>query len=249
MREILSNCRNAVCEVKTMENEFLAMGVVDDIIFGQNTVVDIKSTDTIPFFELPLGLPVKIAIKRSKDFIIVGGFSYGTNGRIWRINKVTEYKNIERRSFFRVKTKAFAKIMKQGQEDVPSLIQPINSLSYVATLMDVSLSGIRFSSLGRLNPGEKIEINNLMLAKGLSPINFTCLVIDVRQASVRVSDNFENSDIGEHTINLESLKTEREGYIYRCKIDDIDPISVDILAKSILALEKENLKKRQQRIQ
>lgn len=218
MKAMLRNAEGCVCEIKTMESEFLLAGHIANIVIGSNTSFDVEPHDGEILFDVSIGMPVKIAIKKKNDIMVFGGFVYATNEFFWRINHVTEYQNIERRNFFRVKTNGTAEVNK-----IDAAGNLIEDETYVGNVVDISLSGIRFTCPATFRLGEEICLNKLNIGSG-AVINFRTGIID--------------SISGE----------EGEDTTYRCHISEIDKTSSDNLSKAILKIQVENNRKRKMRL-
>ena len=213
MAKVSNEYDNAFCEVKTIDNELLLLGRVFNIVYEPTLTFDIRSSDGEKLLNMPFGSPVKLALRKNSDFSVMGGLIYATNEKFWRISDITTYQNVERRQFFRVKSHAKSQITKVGNDDG----------SRSASLVDISLSGVKFTSDAVFSIDDKIGIFELSLTQNCPALSFTCSIVE----QILVSPAL---------------------YSYRCKIEDISNSSSDLLCKAIFELQRDDIKKRRRRV-
>ncbi len=216
MDNTITSYIGAICEVKTTNNELLLFGTVKNVLVKDQVALEVVSKDGDPLQFIEYGLRVKVVLRKGGNFLVLGGTIYVSNKEFIRITNIEIFQNFERRKFFRVKTSANVNI--QQADNVSIFESNGSSQMFNVNLLDISLSGLRFSSDLLLDIDEKLDIIDLHLTPDSPSFTFSSNVID----RFRVNDEF----------------------IYRCKITEISESDTDILCKSIFKLERENMKKR-----
>ena len=134
-----------MCEIKTMDNEFLAIGRISDFLPEDNSI-EIVSCDGSDLPSMRYATKIKINIFGSKSgFLGLEGYVYIANSSFWRLYDVSSLGENERRSYFRIKTNSHAEV-----EEIIEREQPENdgqeatdeqTVKYPCTVMSVSISG------------------------------------------------------------------------------------------------------------
>mgnify|MGYP000892613451 CR=1 FL=1 len=98
----------SVCEIKTLANELVATGTIQEI-----TPEYIEVSDKTGFMSItPYGIPVKMNVFNSKNgFRVLAGKVYTSNPKFLRIVDVITLLDCERRHFFRVEVNMIAQIL------------------------------------------------------------------------------------------------------------------------------------------
>lgn len=214
--------KDAICEVNTMENEFLFVGNITGVSEEKSLTFDIASKKNEPLMILAYGAPVKLKVRADGESSFMGGYVYWSNEDLCRITNITTHQDFERRSFFRVKTDATCNVKKLDMEEDDE--QEI----FTANLIDISLSGVKFRSNAYFRSNaffqkyEDIELFDLSIIESSPALSFMCKIVDMQS----LGDN---------------------EFIYRCELADVDTKTSNQLNKCIFALEREAIRKRKNR--
>ncbi len=152
---ILKGYENAVCEIKTMENELIFQGRI--IKTGQDGAKDfievrLRHDDKMPLY--PYGTRVKIDCIGRRGVRSLGGVVYIANEDFWRLTDLDELSAVERRGFFRMNARGYA--------DVTRGDAPFGTAPVTANLVNISISGVLFRAPIFLSPGDVININRMV---------------------------------------------------------------------------------------
>ena len=202
---------DAECEVKTLANEVLFYGVCSSILEMPMLTVQVKLLDKAVETTQSEGLPIKMVFKKGRGKFIVGGNISTTTQSIWDITNIVLLDDIEQRACFRVKTRASGELF--GVDEIGVSRKYINE----AQLMDISMSGVKFTCEAEFEGGEKVEFSNFELSPNYPPFSFMC------------------------TIRPPSEK-EVDSEIHRCTIDEQDKVNSELLCKAIFELQREHVK-------
>lgn len=218
MQQSLESFTGGACEVRSMENELLLRGRLDEVINEGATksliLVGLKGED-LPV--LRFGTRLKVAMRsKGGEVLIVGGAIYIANEQFWRLNNIVEYNNGERRAFFRVGTKSTAIVHPMGTQteelDNAEVEAP-------ARLVNVSLSGVLFATEAKYYESQRVYLSNFMLGSDPKPFEAKCIVRKIG---------------GESAF----------GFLYGCSFEDMSARESDRLCKAIFELERESLSRR-----
>lgn len=217
MKDILKNYIGSSCEVKTLENDLLFLGKVRGVSDNLSLSIDIVSSDGSPLMGSKYGVPVKISIfKNTSNMMIIGGKVYMANSDFWRISNVSQYQNYERRGFFRVQANSDGFVSVEAEEG-----QEIDeSMLCRAKAINVSLSGVLFTSPQKFSKYDILLLSSVRLADEKTPFTFRCQLVD---------------DITE---------TPKGEYAHRCKFLEMGQRESDRLCKAIFYMQRETIKKR-----
>lgn len=200
-----------------MDNDLLFLGRVRGVRDNLSLTMDIVSADGSPLLSWRYGVPVKLSLYRSQgDMLVVGGKVYAANAECWRISGISAYQNAERRGFFRVQAYVDCSVQEDG-EHVEVVVPEVEK--FPARIINISLSGVLFSSKHRFIKGEVVVLDGLRLAQDQKPFCIRCVVLDSDAQSAA-------------------------GYMHRCKFLALDGKESDRLCKAIFYLQREAIKKR-----
>ncbi len=155
MNHILKGYENAVCEIKTMENELIFHGrIVKTGQEGNKDFIEVRlrRDDTMPLY--PYGTRVKIDCIGRRGIRSLGGVLYIANEGFWRLTDLDELSAIERRGFFRINAHGYA--------DVTRGDAPFGTAPVTASLVNVSISGLLFRAPIYLSRGDIINISRIV---------------------------------------------------------------------------------------
>ena len=127
----------SVCEVKTLENDFLMTGVITQITDDYLQLGSYRD-DRLPLVQFDK--PVKILIHNLKaGFRVVAGTAYLSTDKMLRVVGVESLQDFERRGFFRVPARLAGKVMLKN----PNTTEFSDDLD--VSIENISLSGFLFS--------------------------------------------------------------------------------------------------------
>ncbi|GHU52105.1 hypothetical protein FACS1894132_01020 [Clostridia bacterium] len=122
----------SVCEIKTMENELMSTGKIEEITAEYIKIV--KKTDVLK--TLRTGARIKVNVfNTKKGFRVILGTVFTSTTEFMKIVDIVELADHDRRQFFRVNLELTAFVYEKGDLDSASKI-PVN-------IRDMSLSGLR----------------------------------------------------------------------------------------------------------
>lgn len=136
------------CEIKNMQNDLMAVGVLDKIKDDSITVGG--KNDVMPL--LPYKLKVKIVVFHSKlGSVILAGNVYLSNKQFLRIDQAERLSDFEKRNYFRVNVSMHTSInyRMEGEEELKSLAVDVK---------DISLNGISFHCSEKFDLGQRLEV-------------------------------------------------------------------------------------------
>lgn len=220
MIEELQQTIGAPCEVRTMDNDLLAVGKIKSV---GDSVLDVVSQDGDRMPAIFYNTPIKLNIFSGKaGKLALGGNVYITNEDFWRISNIMVFERFEKRGFFRVRTDAFAHIL-TDPDSLPEPGKPDMRLSFDVQLFDVSLGGAGFWCPRSIAQEKELIVSNLRLQTKEEPFTF--------RASVRRC----GSECG-------------KGYPIGVNIEEMDQRELDRMCRLIFVLQREEIRKRRNRI-
>ncbi len=157
----------SVCEIKSMDNELIAIGRIKEV-----TEKFLKISNNKKELQLvDYGTPIKINIFNSKvGFRVLIGSVYISTRKEMSVDSIYNLVERERRNFFRVDMDIPAKIIFKND----SSNEPIET---EVTIMDMSLSGIRFKTEHEFEVNKVFSIELVLNKKGTS--NFSCQILRI----------------------------------------------------------------------
>ncbi len=187
MGNLLEGFENAVCEIKTMDNELIFQGrLLKSGREGNSDYIEVgvRRNDTMPI--LPYGTRLKIdCMNNRRGMRALGGILYIANEDFWRITELNELAAYERRGFFRINARGTANI-------IPPLAKETRIVS--ARVVNISLSGALLEIPMELKLGERIHISHLRFDGFNDIFSFDAVVKRVveRSAAHVYGCSFEN---------------------------------------------------------
>ncbi len=195
----------ASCEVKTIGNQLLLIGVVKKIERNDQVTIDIVSKDGEPLQFIEYGLHVKLVLRKNNKFLVLGGEMYASTKTFWRIINIKIFQDSERRKFFRVSSSAYARAADATDENLQN--------THDIKLIDISLSGMKFFCEYPFKANEKVNIFNLYLTPDLPPFEFCCALVAMVETDSGYECRGNFVDLSEFTVDLlckAIFKIERE---------------------------------------
>lgn len=160
----------AHCEVKTMNNQLLAVGILLEIGNDELTVgVKRNSKETMPL--IPYNTRVKLVIHyRGKEPKVYCGIIFISNEFFSRITQVEKLADYEKRNFFRVNVSMHTSASFRSPQT--------GAMEAVAIdVIDISLGGLAFCTKQVFRVGQRLEI--LLSLLGAKKYYFECVVVRV----------------------------------------------------------------------
>lgn len=156
----------SVCEVKSMDNELIAIGKIKEV---NSKYIKINS-EKKELLIVDYGTPIKINVFNTKiGFRVLVGSIYTSTRKEMTVDGVYNLVERERRNFFRVDMEMPAKVIykKTPMDTYPTEID--------VTIMDMSLSGLRFKTNNEFELGMTVSVEINLNRKGTS--NFQCQIL------------------------------------------------------------------------
>lgn len=172
MDERLRNYVNAVCEVKTMDNELLLHGRIRAVIDPGDSDEGEPELEIIALHggELPAaeyGTLVKIhAFSQENGLLPLGGRVYIAASTLWKISGVTKYGDAERREYFRVRVRGSAKVGLHGSAGE----------MHAARVLSVSLSGVLLETSAFFRMNDTLYLEDARMSEDTPPFSACCIV-------------------------------------------------------------------------
>lgn len=156
----------SVCEIKTMDNELIAIGRIKEVSSEYIKICNSKKELQV----VDYSTPIKVNIFNSKiGFRVLVGSIYTSTRKEMCVDSIYNLVDKERRNFFRVDMELPAKaVFKKISEDKYSTEIDI-------TIMDMSLSGLKFKTDYDFGINKTISVE-LNLNKKINS-NFQCQII------------------------------------------------------------------------
>lgn len=154
----------SLCELKTLTNDFLAVGRVIKID-REALELEGRRDDRMPL--LQFRLPVKLFVHHSRlDTRIMIGTIYLSTENFVRVEEVKPLSNFERRGAFRVNTELDARMSfvdakrRSTEENVPANFgAKMDDAEFPAQVLDLSLTGVRVRCLLPLKLDSKYHLS------------------------------------------------------------------------------------------
>ncbi len=168
----ISLYKDAMCEAKTMDNDFLFYGKIIAVNEQPSLTFDLVSKSNEPLMILAYGARIKLAVRINKQSVFFGGRVYLSDDNLCRVTDIIVYQDFERRSFFRVKANANCHVKKETEEEDAQV-------ELTADLIELSLGGIKFRSNAQFDVFEIIELYQLKLSETIPAFTLTCRILEV----------------------------------------------------------------------
>ncbi|MEM1485286.1 PilZ domain-containing protein [Oscillospiraceae bacterium PP1C4] len=168
--------KDSICEIKTMENELIATGIIREITPDYIEIVDKFNNLSLVRYATQL----KITIFNSKvGFRVIVGRVYTSTTEFLRIVDIINLLDYERRSFFRVETKLTGHMTvtekAENQQELAGKTDTIN-----ITIKNLSLGGALIASEYPLETGDKAAIGFKLKRKEML---FQCVVRRIKEGN------------------------------------------------------------------
>lgn len=168
----INNIIGCMCELKTMDNEFLGIGRISAYLLEDDSL-EIVSCDGSDMPSMQYATKVKINVFGSKSgFLGLEGFVYIAHNSFWRLYNVASLGENERRNYFRIKTSSLAEVEEikdteqsgsDGQEEADEKVK------YPCVVISVSISGALIAiedERCNYHLGSMLQINNFNVGEG-----------------------------------------------------------------------------------
>lgn len=221
----LNNVLGCMCEIKTMDNEFVALGKIGSVLPGENSI-EIFPCDDGVMPNAQYAMKVKINVFSGSGFVGLDGFVYIAHSKFWRLYDVSILGENERRSYFRIST--FSKA------EVEEILEPPQGEA--AEQADEEVQPAKFSCVV-----SNISISGLLLSVDEEDCHFevgTNLL--VRSLSLGESGPF-------FTLKCNVKRTdyhEKRGKLFGCEFYDMNNKEVERLCQAIFAQQRVEIRKK-----
>lgn len=159
----------SLCEIKTMTNDFLAVGRVIKI---DNEALEFSGSSGERMPLMQYRMPVKLYVHHQKEATrILVGVVYLSTENFTRVEEVKPLQDFERRGAFRVNTNVTARLTAMMSDEEQAAFdealmdatadeadEMLAKMDFEAKVMDVSLTGVRLQSSLPLVPGSRYHI-------------------------------------------------------------------------------------------
>jgi hypothetical protein len=233
LKEVLSGVNGCLCEIKTMDNEFLALGRVGSYQSEEKTL-EVVACDDVLMPSAPYATKVKVSVfTKKRGFLLMEGFTYITHKSFWRLYDVSSLGENERRSYFRLKTFSPAEVEAIPSPPAPSApagsaeatqaatpAEPVKTFPCVVTSISVS--------------GLLLAVDDPDCRYGLGS------VLRVKSFTVGQTDQH-------FTLKCRVMRTDRHeklGRLFGCAFIDLGAKEVERLCHAIFAQERIEIRRK-----
>ena len=179
----MSNVIGCMCEIKTMDNELLAIGKISAYI-AEDKSLEIVPCDGDEMPTAQYSTKVKINVFSSDHgFLGLDGFVYIAHSSFWRLYDVNCFGENERRSYFRIKNRSKAEaeevVEKAKNQDSERFFEEEQVKTYPCIVTSISISGLLIAvddDSCYYHVGTKLMIKNFAIGEGGSLFNLKCCV-------------------------------------------------------------------------
>lgn len=202
--------RGALCEVMTMENRLLFVGSLTDGRLDANEIcVELHKGGRIPLGIIHrMEVKVRVHVRGGDVVLLLGEVTRSGSEFCWlEVQEITT--RPERRENFRIKVQAQAAVTGEDGETAP------------CDLVDISLTGLCFSSRMDYQIGEKLTIHGLQLRRAGTVYELDCHVC--RTAPDQACDGRS---------------------LYGCRFSGLTGVKEDWLCRDIFALQARGINRR-----
>ena len=226
MNDKISNVIGCMCEIKTMDNELLAVGKISAY------KKEDKSLEIVPCEgdEMPTAqysTKVKINVFSSNHgFLGLDGFVYIAHSSFWRLYDVYCFGENERRSYFRIKNRSKAEVEevveKPKTEDSERFFEEAKVKRYPCIVTSISISGLLIAvddDSCFFQIGTKLLIKNLAIGESGNLFSLKCCV--------RRTDYHE-----------------RLGKLFGCEFVDLNDKEIEKLCQAVFAQQRIEIQRR-----
>ena len=222
----ISNVIGCMCEIKTMDNELLAIGKIN--AFGaEDKTLEIVPCDGDQMPTAQYSTKVKINVFSSNHgFLGLDGFVYIAHGSFWRLYDVSCFGENERRSYFRIKNRSKAEveevIEKDKIEESERFFDEGQVKTYPCIVTSISISGLLIAVDDDncfYRVGTKLLIKNFSIGEGGNRFNLKCCV--------------KRTDYHE-----------RLGRLFGCEFVDLNDKDLEKLCQAIFAQQRIEIQRR-----
>lgn len=208
-----------MCELKTMDNEFLGIGKISSYNLSDNSL-EIVSCDGSSMPSMRYETKVKINVFGSKrGFLGLEGYVYIAHNSFWRLYDVASLGENERRSYFRIKTSSRAEaeeITEREQSENDGEESDAQPVKYLCTVTSVSISGVLIvidNPSCNFRVGTMLQINAFTVGESSQLFTLRCRV-------KRAENN------------------ERLGKLLGCEFTDLNDKEIQSLCQAIFAQQR-----------
>lgn len=220
MKMSIDDVLGCICELKTMENQFLGMGRISAFHSTDNSV-EIVSYDGGDMPSMRYATKVKVDVFGSKrSFLGLEGFVYISHDSLLKLYDVSIIGDSERRGFFRIKISSFAEAQEvfEQEQTAPDELTAGNEKikKYICKVTSVSISGLLIAiddESCNFRIGSILQINHFSVGGKEQVFSLKCRV----------------TRIGNH---------EKLGRLMGCEFIDVRDKEVERLCQAIFAQQR-----------
>ena len=221
----INNIIGCICELKTMENEFLGIGKISAYLLEDNSL-EIVSCEGSDMPSMGYGTKVKINVLGSKHgFLGLEGYVYIAHNSFWRLYDVGSLGENERRNYFRIKTSSRAEveeIKESAQSENVDEVSEDEKVKFPCIVMSVSISGALLAIEDircTFHLGSTLKINNFTVGEGTQVFTLKCCVKRIEQ-------------------------NEKFGKLFGCEFIDLNNKEIQSLCKEVFAQQRIEIHKK-----
>lgn len=178
----LKNVVGCICEMKTMDNEFIALGKINAYHYDDKSL-EIVSSDGSEMLSLRYATKIRINVFNSEHgFLGLQGFVYIAHSSFWRLYDISCVGDNERRSYFRIKIRSQAEIeeiieQEEAVENDPNAVDK-QVTKYPCVVTSVSVSGVLIAPDNACNfhIGSKLMVSNFTVGESELMFSLRCSV-------------------------------------------------------------------------
>lgn len=212
-----------LCEIKTMENELLAIGRIGVYLPEDRSLVVVPCEgDEMP--NVRYATRVKVNVSHSRGLIDLYGSVYIAHSSFWRLFDLSFYGRSERRGNFRIRIRSRAVVgqiaersTKEGQDAADG-----QAVQYPCLVTSVSLSGLLIAvddAACSYRIGARLQVSGLSIGEDSHVFNLQCRV--------------KRKD-----------RHEQLGRLFGCEITDLDGREVEKLCQAIFAQQRRDIQRK-----
>lgn len=227
MRILLQETLQAPCEVSTAENELLFTGRIAEVVENfddkGNIALDVQPLGHSELPEAHINTPIKIAIfDKTCVQLVIRAVVYFAHGNCWRVVQIHKIIDRERRGFYRIAVDIPCNIRLSEGNDVPLYPAKIHSISLSGVLVEPQLPEGSDPEPYLLD--DFLTLEQVQLHAGDPLFSFRCQVRRIHQ-------------LPDKPIS------------YGCSFVKLDTRNQDRLLQSILALQRDMVRRHREQLQ
>lgn len=222
----LDNLVGCLCEIRTMDNEFLVFGRINAYL-SHDKSIEIVSADSSEMMNVRYGTKVRLKVFSSEHgYLGLEGFVYIAHSSFWRLYDIDCYGDNERRGYFRIKTRSKAEVEEFVEEDQTNETEPDAEakqiVKYPCIVTSISISGVLIAvddEVRRYHIGSMLFISNLAVGDSEHLFSLKCCV--------KRTDSHE-----------------RLGWLYGCEFVDLNDKEIEKLCQAVFTQQRKEIQRR-----